>query len=228
MSQEEGTRPDRELLVRAVSAALFACDEPVDARELGQAFGDVPLEEIQEALDRLELALEQSEIGLRLEAVAGGYRLATRPDVGSWVRRFMRERNRARLSPAALETLAVVSYRQPVTAPEIQAIRGKDPAASLKTLLDKRLLRLLGRKKVVGNPLLYGTSKEFLIHFGLNSLEDLPAIEEFDAFVEGLAEAAEDAAVPEETPTEAGAEAAAEILEDEHEPVEDSVARGDA
>ena len=225
MSQDEGTRPAPELLVQAVSAALFACDEPVDARELGEAFGGVPLDEIQEALARLELALEQSEIGLRLEAVAGGYRLATRPGVGPWVRRFFRERNRARLSPAALETLAVVAYRQPVTAPEIQAIRGKDPAASLKTLLDRHLVRLLGRKKVVGNPLLYGTSKEFLIHFGLNSLEDLPAIEEFDAFVEGLAEAGGDAAVAEDLPVDesrAGGEAALD------EPIEDPVARGDA
>ncbi|HXV76299.1 MAG TPA: SMC-Scp complex subunit ScpB, partial [Candidatus Polarisedimenticolaceae bacterium] len=83
--------------------------------------------------------------------------------------------------------LAIVAYRQPITAPEIQAIRGKDPSAALKTLLEKKLLRILGRKKVVGNPLLYGTSKQFLIHFGLNSLSDLPAIEDFEELVEALA-----------------------------------------
>jgi len=111
--------------------------------------------------------------------VAGGFRLATRPEVGTWVRQYMRQRNRTRLSPAAIETLAIVAYRQPVTLPEIQAIRGRDPSAALKTLLDKKLIRPLGRKKVVGHPLLYGTSKQFLIHFGLNRLGDLPSMEEF-------------------------------------------------
>jgi segregation and condensation protein B len=181
------TRPSPELLVAAVGAALFACDEPVGTREIAEAFGDVPLEELDDALGRLQRALDQAETGLRVESVAGGFQLSTRPEVGPWVRRFFRQRNRTRLSPAALETLAIVAYRQPVTAPEIQAIRGKDPSAALKTLLDKRLLRLLGRKKVVGNPLLYGTSKEFLVHFGLNGLADLPAIEDFDGFAEGLA-----------------------------------------
>jgi segregation and condensation protein B len=106
--------------------------------------------------------------------------------VGPWVRRFFQQRNRTRLSPAALETLAIVAYRQPVTGPEIQAIRGKDPGAALKGLLDKKLVRCLGRKKVVGSPLLYGTPREFLVHFGLNSLEDLPSIEDFDQFLEVL------------------------------------------
>ena len=102
------------------------------------------------------------------------------------MREFIRQRNRARLTPAGLETLAIVAYRQPVTAPEIQAIRGKDSTASLKTLLDKKLLRILGKKKVVGRPLLYGTSKHFLVHFGLDSLGDLPSIEAFDEFVGAL------------------------------------------
>ena len=102
------------------------------------------------------------------------------------MRQFFRERHRTRLSPAAFETLAIVAYRQPVTAPEIQAIRGKDPQGPLKNLLEKKLLRILGKKKVLGNPLLYGTSKQFLVHFALNSLADLPSMDEFDAFVGGL------------------------------------------
>jgi len=137
----------------------------------------------------LERELERSGTGLCLERVAGGYRLATRSEVGALMRRFFRQRHRARLSPAALETLAIVAYRQPITAPEIQAIRGKDPTAALRSLLDKRLLRLMGKKKVVGSPLLYGTSKQFLDHFGLNSLADLPAIQDFEEFVGALAEA---------------------------------------
>jgi segregation and condensation protein B len=192
------------MLVAAIGAALFACDEPVGARELGEAFGGVPAEEIDEAVSRLQAALDGAETGLRVESVAGGFQLSTRPEVGPWVRRFFRQRNRARLSHAALETLAVVAYRQPVTAPEIQSIRGKDSTAALKTLLDKRLVRLLGRKKVVGNPLLYGTSRDFLVHFGLNRLEDLPSIEDFDGFVDGFAEDADRAIEPEERPIQPG------------------------
>jgi segregation and condensation protein B len=171
-------RPE-EWLVPAVGAAIFASEEPVAAAELARAFGGLAIDDVEAAVRALEASLEQSRSGLRVEAVAGGFRLATRPEVGTWVRQYMRQRNRTRLSPAAIETLAIVAYRQPVTLPEIQAIRGRDPAAALKTLLDKKLLRPLGRKKVVGHPLLYGTSKQFLIHFGLNRLSDLPSMEEF-------------------------------------------------
>ena len=219
MKGDESDRPGPELLVATLGAALFACDEPMSAREIAEAFRGLAVEEVDDALLRLQQALDRAEVGLRVESVAGGFQLSTRPEVGPWVRRFFRERNRARLSPAALETLAVVAYRQPVTAPEIQAIRGKDPTASLKTLLDKRLLRLLGRKKVVGNPLLYGTSKEFLVHFGLNSLGDLPAIEDFEGFAEALA-------VPERAAADApGGTAGAEA---EEEPLAESEPAGDA
>ena len=187
MSERDVSRPTDDLLIPAVGAAIFASDEPVGAHEIADAFGGVAVEEIEEAIGALGQLLAQTGAGLRVETVAGGYQLSTTPDVSPWVRRFFRQRNRTRLSPAALETLAIVAYRQPVTGPEIQAIRGKDPSGPLKTLVDKKLLKLLGRKKVVGNPLLYGTSKQFLIHFGLNNLEDLPAIEDFEEFVEALA-----------------------------------------
>jgi len=179
-----------EWLVPAVGAAIFASDEPVDAAELARAFGGIEVAEVEAAVRALEKSLEQSRSGLRIEAVAGGFRLATRPEVGAWVRQYMRQRNRTRLSPAAIETLAIIAYRQPVTLPEIQSIRGRDPAAAVKTLLDKKLIRLLGRKKVVGHPLLYGTSKQFLIHFGLNRLGDLPSMEEFGELAGLAAEAA--------------------------------------
>jgi segregation and condensation protein B len=198
------------LLVPALGAALFASDEPVGPEELAKALGGIPSEEMDQAIEQLRTELERSVTGLRLEAVAGGYQISTTPEVGPWVRQFFRQRNRARLSPAALETLAIVAYRQPVTAPEIQAIRGKDPSAALKTLLDKKLLRLLGRKKVVGNPLLYGTSKQFLIHFGLNSLEDLPAIEDFEVLVEALAAERPDLFTDEQTDSEESSDEAGE------------------
>jgi segregation and condensation protein B len=105
--------------------------------------------------------------------------MTTKPEHGGWVRALFRSRNRRRLSRAALETLAIVAYRQPITTPEIQGLRGIDPSGVLQNLLDKKLVRVLGRKKVVGKPILYGTTREFLAHFGLNSLEDLPSPEEF-------------------------------------------------
>jgi len=182
----DGTGPPDELLAAAVGAVVFASGEPVQPREIAAAFGDTEVAAVEAAIESLSDVVARSGLGLRIEPIAGGYRLATTPDVGPWVRRYFRQRNRTRLSPAALETLAIVAYRQPVTAPEIQSIRGKDPSASLKNLLDKRLLRVLGRKKVVGNPILYGTTKQFLVHFGLDSLEDLPSIEDFDEFVGAL------------------------------------------
>jgi len=184
VSDKPGMTPDE--LAAAVGAILFASGEPVHPKEIAAAIRDVKIEAVDEALETLERQYRDNRAGLRLEWVAGGIRLATRPEVAEWVRQFFRQRHRTRLSPAALETLAIVAYRQPVTAPEIQAIRGKDPQGSLKNLLEKKLLRLLGKKKVIGNPLLYGTSKQFLVHFGLNSLTDLPSMDEFDQFVGNL------------------------------------------
>ena len=176
----------REELVAAVGAVIFASGEPVSAKEIATAFDGVEVAEIKEAIESLNALYGEGRGGLRVEYIAGGYRLATEQRVGAWVRRFFRQRNRTRLSPAALETLAIVAYKQPVTGPEIQAIRGKDPGAGLKSLLDKKMIRILGKKKVVGSPLLYGTSKQFLIHFGLSSLRELPSIDEFDEFVSVL------------------------------------------
>ena len=178
MSQQGADRPSAEQLVAAVEAVLFAAGEPVPPREIAAALGTVEEGEVTDALERLRQRLDVGGGGLRVEQVAGGVRLATRPEVGPWVRQFFRQRHRTRLSASALETLAIVAYRQPVTAPEIQAIRGLDPSHQLRSLLDKRMIRILGRKKVVGNPLLYGTTKQFLMHFGLDRLQDLPSLEE--------------------------------------------------
>lgn len=189
MSDDSQRRPPEDLLGAAVEAVLFAAGEPVHPREIAAAFGGMPTDAVESSLNEIAARLDGSGTGLRVEQVAGGYRLSTRSEVGPWVRQFFRQRNRARLSPAALETLAIIAYRQPVTAPEIQAVRNVDPAGALKSLLEKRLIRILGRKKVVGNPLLYATTKQFLVHFGLNRLEDLPSIDEFEQFL-GSIEAA--------------------------------------
>lgn len=178
--------PGSEELVAAVEALVFAAAEPVQADEIAGALGNLEEAQVEQAIEDLGRRLDGNGGGLRLERVAGGWRLATRPEVGVWVRRFFRQRNRTRLSPAALETLAIVAYKQPITAPEVQSIRGVDPAHGIKSLLEKRMIRILGRKKVVGNPLLYGTTKHFLVHFGLDRLADLPSLEDFDQFLGAL------------------------------------------
>ena len=179
----DGSRAE---LVSAVEAVLFAAGEPVGLADLARAFGSVDEAGLEAAVATLAREYDSRGSGLVVEQVGGGYRLATRSEAGPWVRRFFRHQHRTRLSQAALETLAIVAYRQPVTAPEVQAIRGVDPVASLKSLLEKKLVRILGRKKVVGNPLLYGTSQTFLEHFGLNRLTDLPTLTEFDEVLASL------------------------------------------
>ena len=178
-------------LIAAVEAVLFAAAEPVHPKEIAAAFDGATETEVAAAIELLRLRYLEGPGGLTVEQVAGAFRLATKPEVGATVRQFFRQRNRTRLSPAALETLAIIAYRQPITVPEIQAVRGVDPSGALKSLLEKSMVRILGRKKVVGNPLLYGTTKQFLVHFGLNVLEDLPSIEEFDGFL-GVLQGAEE------------------------------------
>ena len=175
-------------LIAAVEAVLFAAAEPVAPKEIAVAFGETNEQDVIAAIEVLSRRYADGPGGLVVEQVAGAFRLATKPEVGGLVRQFFRHRNRTRLSTAALETLAIIAYRQPMTLPEIQAMRGVDPAGAVKNLLEKKMIRILGRKKVVGNPLLYGTTKQFLVHFGLNRLEDLPSIEEFDQFLGAMSE----------------------------------------
>ena len=186
MSGEWAGGPPADVLRAVVEAVVFASGEPVQSGEIAEAIGGLETAAVDDALHELEQLYERRGSGLRLERVAGGVQLATRSELGAWVRQFFRQRNRTRISAASLETLAIVAYRQPVTAPEIQAIRGKDSTAGLKTLLEKRLIRILGKKKVVGSPILYGTSKIFLTHFGLNRLDDLPSIEQFEEYAGAL------------------------------------------
>jgi len=186
MSDSIVHEPPGATLIAAVEAVLFAAAEPVHPKEIASAFGDASEADVVAAIEALRARYASGPGGLTVEQVAGAFRLATKQEVGGLVRQFFRQRNRTRLSPAGIETLAIIAYRQPMTVPEIQAIRGVDPTGSLKSLLEKKMVRILGRKKVVGNPLLYGTTKQFLVHFGLNRLEDLPSIEEFDQFLGAL------------------------------------------
>ena len=181
--EPEAPLPDAPL-APILEALLFASEEPVTAADVCAILGDERREEIDSALESLAARYASDERGLRVQRLAGGYRITTDAAMAPFIRAMMRSRNRQRLSRAALETLAVVAYKQPITAPEIQEIRGVNPSAILNTLLDRRLIRILGRKKVVGKPFVYGTTREFLIRFGLNSLQELPSMEEFDALLQ--------------------------------------------
>src|SRR2546426_2947985 len=177
--RESAAAPLGERLRAIVEALVSAAEEPLTLDDLIDLFPAAGREILQTALDGVRSACEPEERGLTVQRVAGGYRMATKPELGEWVRALFRSRNRRRLTSQALETLAIIAYRQPITTPEIESIRGADPTSVLEALLDKKLVRVLGRKKVVGKPMLYGTTREFLTHFGLNSLEDLPDMADF-------------------------------------------------
>ena len=137
-----------------------------------------PREDVSACLDGLRREYATGQGGLHLVEVAGGYQIVTRPEFSEWVRRLFHERKTQKLSVAALETLAVIAYKQPITAPEIAEIRGGNTAGVVGTLLERRLIKIAGRKQVVGRPFLYATTREFLIRFGLKDLNDLPKMED--------------------------------------------------
>jgi segregation and condensation protein B len=169
---------DDELLA-AVEALIFASDEPVTLTELSGILNQ-PKAEIKRVIDLLVEDCDRKSRGLRISEVAGGYRMTTKPEQGQAVALLKNKARSRKLTFASLETLAIVAYKQPVTAPEIFEIRGVNTSGVLKTLLERKLIKITGRKNVVGRPLLYGTTKEFLIQFGMNDLSELPKIEEFE------------------------------------------------
>jgi len=165
----------------ALEAIIYAADEPATIEHLAKALGEEKLA-VQASLDELVTSYSGEERGIEIRAVAGGYKLYTKPQQHDVVRRFIKSlRPPLRLSMPALETLAVIAYKQPVTSPEISEIRGVNTAGVIGTLLDKHLITTAGRKEVMGRPILYKTSKEFLMRFGLSDLEELPSLKEFEA-----------------------------------------------
>ena len=164
-------------LKATIEALIFASPEPISLKMLVKILDDEPPEHIQEALEALTDDWNRGG-GLQLVEVAGGYQIVTRPELSEWVRRLFHEHSSQRLSVQALETLAVVAYRQPVTGPEITEIRGVNTSGVLGTLLERRLIKVTGRKAVVGRPFLYATTREFLDRFGLKDLADLPKVED--------------------------------------------------
>src|SRR5687768_10263281 len=183
-SEQSGVKASEELvgipsaeLKAIVEALVFASPEPVTPKMLYKLLAGEPKEDVSAAINELR-AEYQNRPGLQWVEVAGGYQITTRPELHEWVRRLFHERTTQKLSVQALETLAVVAYRQPVTALEITEIRGVNTSGVLTTLLERHLIKIVGRKNVVGRPFLYATTKEFLIRFGLNDLGDLPKIED--------------------------------------------------
>jgi segregation and condensation protein B len=168
--------------VRAVLEALvFVSPHPLTPRDIEKVLGGVSRKDWQAALEEIRAEYARDGRGLQLVEVAGGFQITTRPEYNDWVRELLDPRAPTRLSVQALETLAVIAYKQPVTLPEVIDLRGVKSSGVIKTLLEKRLIRITGRKEVVGRPMLYGTTKEFLLHFGLKDVGDLPRIEEFAA-----------------------------------------------
>ena len=162
----------------AIEAILFVSNEPVKLDDLVAAF-DEPPEAITAQLDEIKKTFDANVGGFVLEQAAGGGGLATRAVHDPALTKFFAKTGESRLSIAALETLAIIAYRQPITAPELSEIRGVNSTAVLRTLLERHLIRVAGRKEVVGSPFLYRTTREFLVHFGLNDIRDLPRLEEF-------------------------------------------------
>ena len=163
-----------------IEAILFASDQPLTAEELKEAFdSDVTVSEIKSAISELSREYEAQSRGFALKEIAGGFQILTHERFSSHLKRFYQSREKKKLSPAGLETLSVVAYKQPVTKADIEFIRGVNVDGPLKTLLEKDLVRIAGRRDVPGRPILYGTTPEFLARFGLNSIKELPPLSEF-------------------------------------------------
>jgi segregation and condensation protein B len=167
-------------LLAILEAIVYITDEPLSAKQIADAL-QKPLDYVGSLLDKLVEEFSKPHHGLTVKEVAGGYKITTKPEHHEAVRAFVKNLNPPlKLSLAALETLAVIAYKQPITAPEIMEIRGVQGAGVLKTLLDRKLITSAGRKNVVGKPILYKTTKEFLVQFGLRDLSELPSLKEFE------------------------------------------------
>jgi segregation and condensation protein B len=161
-----------------IEALIFVSDEPLSVKMIADVLKE-DKQVVNETIAALAEEFNGRNGGLQLREVAGGWQFATRPEYHEHVRAFLKTRPSAKLTIASLETLAVIAYRQPVTVPEILEIRGVQSPSAIKTLLDKKLIVAKGRKEAVGRPMMYGTSKEFLLQFGLKDLSELPSVEDF-------------------------------------------------
>src|SRR5215475_8237909 len=176
-----------------LEAIVYLAKEPVGLDAIHKALPEVDRSELQEKLNELIAYYRGADRGIEIREVADGYRFSTKPEHHEILKQFIKSQiPPTRLSLAALETLAVIAYKQPVTIPEIQDIRGVHASGVIKTLLDKKFIATAGRKEVLGRPILYKTTKEFLVHFGLKDLSELPSMEEFEELIKNQAAAEEE------------------------------------
>jgi segregation and condensation protein B len=171
-------------LKEIIESMIFISLEPLTLEKMKSVLTDFDEKEIEQAIMELLNTFTTNERGIHIIQAAGGYFFSTKPEHDSWIKRLLKVERKNRLSSAALETLSAIAYHQPITLAEISAFRGVDSTHTLKTLLQKRLVKIVGRKKSPGNPLIYRTSEKFLTYFGLNSTKDLPSPEELSKILE--------------------------------------------
>jgi segregation and condensation protein B len=171
---------DERELKAILESLLFVSHEPVTMDRLAAVLCGVPKTDIRQALEQLKADYEKSERGLQVSEVAGGFQLSTRPEYAPWIKMLGKTKPSAKLSRSGLESLAIIAYKQPIVRGEIEAIRGVETSGVLRTLLERKLVRIVGRKDVPGRPIMYGTTKFFLQHFGLRDLSELPPLREFN------------------------------------------------
>ncbi len=171
---------DREQAKHIIEAMLFVTDKPLFVNEIRGALEDVDSRRIKDVISELSKEYEEANRAFRIKEIAGGFQIVTDPVLAPWLKRLYKTSGPDRLTGPSLETLAIIAYKQPATKPEVEAIRGVNVDGVLKTLIEKNLIRIVGRKETIGRPILYGTTPEFLQYFGLNSLEELPKLEEFN------------------------------------------------
>ncbi len=171
-------------LKEIIESLIFMSLEPLTLEKIKGVLTEFNEREIEQAINELLETFMTNERGIQIIQAAGGYLFSTKPEHDSWIKRLLKLERKNRLSSAALETLSAIAYHQPITLAEISALRGVDSSHTLKTLLQKRLVKIVGRKKSPGNPLIYRTSEKFLAYFGLNNIKDLPSSEEMSKILE--------------------------------------------
>lgn len=164
--------------IQVVEAVLFAGDEPVTPKKLAEIVGAGGVKEIKEHIEQLNLKYEQMNCAFRIETIAGGFLMLTQSAFNVWLRKLLKVRSESKLTPAALETLAIIAYKQPIMRVEVEAVRGVGCGEMIRQLCEKQLVKIVGRAEELGRPLLYGTTRKFLEVFGLSSLKDLPQVED--------------------------------------------------
>ncbi len=178
----------KDRLKELIESLIFVSLEPLSLEKIKSVLGEFSEKDIEQAVENLLKSYTSNERGIQIVLSAGGYLFATRPEFDDYIRRLLQAERRSRLSRPALETLSAIAYNQPITLSEISAIRGVDSTHTLKVLLQKKLVKIVGRKKSPGKPLIYRTTDRFLTHFGLNDIKDLPSQEEISKILEEEAE----------------------------------------